>query len=516
MYSEKSAGGSKDIALCVIGRRENRYAREFVEHYKALGFDHIILCDNNREGEERFEDVLGDYIEQGYVEVMDYRDKPGMQCIAYSAVYRKYSDRYGWMAFFDFDEFLTIANGGDIHELMSYYKGYDCVFFNWMNFGDNGLVHDDGRSLQERFTKPLPRQFVQYRDIPENDHIKCVVRGGIEHLSFYLCPHLPKSPLLKCCDSRGNRCQQKPFQEADFSVAYLKHYVTKTVEEWAAVKWQKGAGTHDSIEEFRNRYTGRFFKYNEWTKEKEDVFRRLTGTPRFRPAKSRQVVIVNYNTQELTDAAIRSLNKHTPGCRVAVFDNSDRKPFVNTFGNVEVIDNTRGQIVDFDRMLEEHPDRIMEDVKHSNFGSAKHCRSVDACLDLFPDGFLLMDSDILVTRDVTPFFDASAVWTGLPNSCPSRFRITVQRLLPFLCYLNVPMMRKHGIRYFDGDRMYALTDREPNKAYDTGASFYEDCQAKGLTGHHIQITDYMLHFDHGSWLDQEYDEWLEDNRQYWE
>ena len=50
-----------DIALCAIGRRENRYAREFVEHYLALGFDHIFICDNNHDGEERFEDVLQEH-----------------------------------------------------------------------------------------------------------------------------------------------------------------------------------------------------------------------------------------------------------------------------------------------------------------------------------------------------------------------------------------------------------------------------------------------------------------------
>ena len=77
------------IALCCIGRRENRYAREFVEHYQRLGFDKIYLCDNNRDGEEYFEDVLSPFIESGFVEILDYRNRSGVQRDAYEDVYKK-------------------------------------------------------------------------------------------------------------------------------------------------------------------------------------------------------------------------------------------------------------------------------------------------------------------------------------------------------------------------------------------------------------------------------------------
>ena len=62
------------------------------------------------------------------------------------------------------------------------------------------------------------------------------------------------------------------------------------------------------------------------------------------------VAIVHYNTPELTEAAIRSVWKHTPGCRITVFDNSDKREF-RYKDDVAVIDNTRGQIIDFEMML---------------------------------------------------------------------------------------------------------------------------------------------------------------------
>lgn len=503
------------IALCVIGRMENRYAVEFVEHYLSLGFDKIYVCDNNRDGEERFEDVLQPYIDEHRVTIVDYRNRSAAQCPAYAEVYERHCNEYRWMAFFDFDEFLEMKVCDDIHELMDNYAGFDCVLFNWMNYGDNGLVRDDGRDLQERFTKPLSADLcVQYDDIPESWHVKCIVRGGIRGLAFLSNPHIP-SKYIRCCNTSAEECEQKPFQKPDYSIAYLKHYITKTVEEWASVKCRRGGGTHRNLEQFRSLYTGRFFKYNVWTQEKEDIFRQTSGMPPFQAAKHRNVVIVNYNTQELTDATIMSLNRHTPGCKVFVFDNSDKKPFVNTFGNVEVIDNTKGQFIDFNQMLDEYPDRVIETWVGSNYGSAKHCKTVDICCDLFPDGFLLMDSDILVKKDITPFFDASCIWTGLVGNHTSRWGITVPRVLPYICYINVPMMREHGIRYFNGDKMYALTDREPDKAYDTGAWFYEDCNNHGLPGHDLQINDYILHFDHGSWLDKSPNEWLDEHSELW-
>ena len=242
--------------------------------------------------------------------------------------------------------------------------------------------------------------------------------------------------------------------------------------------------------------------------------RELTGIPPFEEAQRKTVVIVNYNTQRLTECTIMSLNKHTPNLRIVVFDNSDKEPFKNIFENVEVIDNTKGQIVDFEKMLEEYPDRIIDN--GCNFGSAKHCRSVEACLDLIEEGFLLMDSDVLVKKDVTKLFDVSCAWTGMVNIQRSRFGISVARILPFLCYVNTPLLRKHGIHYFNGDKMFALNQRVPEKAYDTGAWFYEACNDNCLNGNHINIFDYIIHFDHGSWLERNFESWLEEKKEYWE
>ena len=58
----------------------------------------------------------------------------------------------------------------------------------------------------------------------------------------------------------------------------------------------------------------------------------------------KNILIVHYNTPELTLATIKSVRKHTPGCYFYVFDNSDKYPFVPDRNDICVFDNTKGAI----------------------------------------------------------------------------------------------------------------------------------------------------------------------------
>ena len=49
---------SLKVCLCTIGKKENLYASEFVDHYKKIGYDKIFIYDNNDIEDERFENVL--------------------------------------------------------------------------------------------------------------------------------------------------------------------------------------------------------------------------------------------------------------------------------------------------------------------------------------------------------------------------------------------------------------------------------------------------------------------------
>ena len=220
------------------------------------------------------------------------------------------------------------------------------------------------------------------------------------------------------------------------------------------------------------------------------------------------VVIVHYNTPKLTQAAIRSLWKHTPGAGVIVFDNSDREPFPKMDG-VEIINNTHGQIIDFDKWLSQFPDKLPT---KNRWASAKHCYTVQWLINKRRNPFVLMDSDILVRQDISPFWQREQTFVGQIKPHRSIYRVTVDRVLPMLCFVNVPMMKQSGVNYFHPQKMYALTSRRPDCAYDTGCWFLEDVKRHRLPYMDVGIDPYVLHLGHGSWKDKGANQWLEDNK----
>lgn len=254
------------IALIVIGRLENQYAREWVFHHLALGFDRIIICDNNHDGEERFEDVLKDCIETRRVTVLNYRNIEKAQRRAYNDCYEYYNRQYDWLAFFDFDEFLCINKNlpQNIHTLMELYdKKWQAVMVPWLTMTDSGLVYNDHRPCMERFIEV---------NLQESIAAKGIVRGGIDGIRFTKSVHIPMRPTLRICDTLGNAREQNRFGTPNTDVCYLKHFTTKTVEEFVNNKWRKGAAGV-TYEKFRRQYADYFFRINERTPEKEDYIK---------------------------------------------------------------------------------------------------------------------------------------------------------------------------------------------------------------------------------------------------
>ena len=258
------------VALCCIGRLENQYAVEYVEYYKSIGFDKIFIYDNNHDVEEHFEDVLQSYIDDGFVTVIDYRNKEAAQLSAYNDCYSKYGNEYDWIAFFDFDEFLTLVKDKDIKSYLSHFEGFQGVKINWMIYTDNNLIKSDGRGVLERFTTPMDYDKCVTYKFPENNHTKSIICGGIEGLKWNSTPHNVNG--IKYADSIGNETNDSPFQPYNYEYAYIKHFTTKTIEEFINGKYKKGTADRD-IKSFKNTTYGSidsFFKVNERTKEKDE------------------------------------------------------------------------------------------------------------------------------------------------------------------------------------------------------------------------------------------------------
>lgn len=264
-------------AIIAIAKCENHYIREWVEHYRLLGADRIILGDNNDTDGERLSDVLGDYLRDGFVTIKDCRGMKRLQATFYANMYREYGWQFDWLAFFDCDEFLCLTKHPDIPTFLSdpTYAPFKVIRLNWQCYGDNGLVRvvDGDYSLQKRFTQPIRRDLIVGR-VPVNSNSKTFVRGGLTepNIGVHGCYD------ERCCNDLGEPIRNDWATDGfSWEVAYLKHYNTKTLEEWLD-KMRRGYADRNwnnpamlSVE--------RFFLYNPRTPEKLLFLRDHTPQP---------------------------------------------------------------------------------------------------------------------------------------------------------------------------------------------------------------------------------------------
>ena len=238
---------------------------------------------------------------------------------------------------------------------------------------------------------------------------------------------------------------------------------------------------------------------------------------------TKYLAIIHYNTPELTEAAILSLRKHGgDDVKVVVFDNSDECPFKRRMKGVKCIDNTKGQEIDFGDFLSQYPDREKRYAMLSNFGSAKHARSVQELWRILPEGFVLMESDVIIKKDISFLWMEDYAAAGKVQWHQPGNKWDIPRLLPMLCWLNVPLLEKYGAKYFDPQRCWALQKGVMTRGnwYDVGASLLEDIRRTKpeLVARNIaNLGDYYSHFGGGSWKEdlKGQSRWLEEMKAYW-
>ena len=248
------------------------------------------------------------------------------------------------------------------------------------------------------------------------------------------------------------------------------------------------------------------------------------------------VAIIHFNTPELTEAGIKSLRKHGgEDYRVVVFDNSatltlpdgkviQSRPFMAKMKGVEVIDNTRGQVIDFDKFLAKYPDRnpSVDIYKSSVWGSAKHIVTVQKLWELLPEGFVLMESDIMIKKPIDEFFREEYSFVGFVQKHQKGNPFDVPRIMPMLCWMNVPMLTRESARYFDPNRCWGLkADRNDRGNWmDTGACLLDEVLKKRprLKGLHVDIRLFVEHYGGGSWKQNNLNAqmaWINNHRHLW-
>lgn len=218
------------VCLCTLGKKENRYIREYIQHYEKYGVDKIFLYDNNDINDEKFEEVIKDYIDKGFVEVLNWRGKIKAIYNIMNDCYINNNNNYDWLIFYEVDEFIHLYNNQSIKTFLGQKIFNKCqvIYLNFVQHTDNNLLYYENKPLAIRFPEVEPKA----RKNTGIQSIKSIVRGHIQKFKINHIHYLNKH--LKYCNGFGNKEKIVNYRQTkpDYKYNYIDHYYSKSTEEF--------------------------------------------------------------------------------------------------------------------------------------------------------------------------------------------------------------------------------------------------------------------------------------------
>ena len=121
------------VALCTMGKKENLYAKEFINYYIKLGVDKIFIFDDNDPNTEKFSDVISKS-EIKYVKI--YESLHNL-LDSLTSCYNENKNDFDWFIMVDMDEFLFIVKDNLKNYLLNKrFEKCDFIKINWVLAND--------------------------------------------------------------------------------------------------------------------------------------------------------------------------------------------------------------------------------------------------------------------------------------------------------------------------------------------------------------------------------------------
>ena len=295
------------ILLIGIAKYENDYIREWVEYYKGIGINKIILCDNNIINGENLSEPIKDYVEANFVEIDEsYRGKSYLQEDCYDKHYKKNHMEYDWITFNDVDEFIVLEKGSNYTNIQQFldepiFNDTDNIILTWKYYDDNEIldVVNGNYNVLNRFTHYAP-----YEDKGDpNSLSKAIYKGKVErqyrigvHCLQGFTDSSGRNYVFRTVDKKIMKFKSigwcfYNFNKTHFPVS-IHHFQMKSIGEYIKNKMLKGENQPD-------KYTFQFFfDINKLTKEKVQYALKILDKDKL---KTKQYNIDDYINKTLND-----------------------------------------------------------------------------------------------------------------------------------------------------------------------------------------------------------------------
>lgn len=213
------------IALCGIVKDEVRSILEWLAHYKALGFDDLLIYDNG--SSDGTEVILRALDEAGELVHLDWPHAMGLwpQRRAYEHA-RKHATA-DWLAFFDADEFLVLHEDASISDFIRRFPpDVAAVAVNWVVFGSDGQARYRPLPVTERFGDALPEDDAWNRVVKSLGRREMLTWTGIHRIDP------GQGRYVTATGAEADFEGPMRTQAAERRVATLNHYIIKSLEEF--------------------------------------------------------------------------------------------------------------------------------------------------------------------------------------------------------------------------------------------------------------------------------------------
>lgn len=273
------------IASVTLTRLGNKYLKEYVEYYKALGVDKMYFYDNNHADEEKVSDVLQEYVDNGFVEIIPFGDVDGkIQEKAYQDFYNKHGDEYDWLCVFDDDEYVTLNYGNNLKKFLELpiFNNANGVCFPMVNFCDSGIIVNDKNTRLDVYT-----EIKDLGDVYNLSFYKTIIRGHLMDVSYLEGNYENNngnfysdgchSPVIggvcyNClvdCDGHNLDGSYGNITLYATINGFLKHIPTGCIDDFMHMKMKRDWPDTQNKQHFGYEY---FLHYNNHTDEKWDYF----------------------------------------------------------------------------------------------------------------------------------------------------------------------------------------------------------------------------------------------------
>jgi SAM-dependent methyltransferase len=224
------------VGVVAIARNEAPYLLEWIAHYRVLGFDRIVIYDND--SNDATWRILTRLAKAGEIEAVHWHVRPGVhkQESAYAHALPRLRDQLEWCLIADLDEFVMLDEGISIADILPSDPAVGAVALSWQVFGSAGHRQRDLGLTIERFTKCDPTN---------EGTIKCLVRP---HDVLHMRTHFPRLAHGRIVDSLGSTVVPgNPVSPPLQGPARIHHYCTRSWEGFECKRARgRGGGPHGS------------------------------------------------------------------------------------------------------------------------------------------------------------------------------------------------------------------------------------------------------------------------------